>query len=300
MTLNRRILLAFSVSFFLFLMVCKTSVHSTSLRPPAGYANNPPVSVNCAYCHTSTPSHDTTNFIFKIGTDTNNLSEIISGVTHYTPGQTYVIRLTGTRTSVAYGFELTAEDTLNGGYNVVDNFAVIDTLNTATITDQVSNYITHHNAATTALGNNQWTFTWVAPSPGAYQGPITFYYSCNDGSGPSSNQPSCCDQIYIGSKKIYANPVNGINDLNSKIASLSIFPALFAHNVEVGFELKANEHVSADIISVPGRVIKSVIDKELEAGKFNYSFDLSTLASGIYLFKIKAGDAFEVRKIVKQ
>jgi hypothetical protein len=238
--------------------------------------------------------------LLEIGDDSNHLAEVISGVTRYTPGQTYVMRFTGTRTSVAYGFELTAEDTLNGGYNVVDNFKVMDTLNTSKTTDFVSNYIAHHNAATTALGNNQWTFTWVAPMPGAYQGPVTFYYSGNDGSGPSSNQPSCCDQIYIGSKQIYSNPVNGINELNSQIASLSIFPTLFSNTVEVGFELKAGENVKADIISIDGSVIKNVINKELEAGKFNYSFDLSTLASGIYLFRIKTGDSFEVRKIVKQ
>jgi Reeler domain/Secretion system C-terminal sorting domain len=300
MNLKRRVLLVFSVSFFLGLMVTQIKLHSTSLEPPPGYANNPPYVVNCAYCHTCVPSHDTTNFILQIGPDTAHLSNVISGFTHYTPGQTYVMRLTGTRTSVVYGFELTAEDTANGGFNVVDNFSALDTVNTTTTTDGYSNYITHHNATTTANGNNQWTFNWVAPSPGAYQGPVTFYYSGNDGSGPSTNQPGCCDQIYVAKKLIYANPVNGVNNLNSEISGFNIYPALFANQLQVEFGLKTGERITAEIISMDGRVAETVLDKSIDAGRFNYNFDLSSLASGIYLFKLRAGNSFEVRKIVKQ
>jgi len=285
---KRPFILFFALAVFMFILLLNTALKSNRAQPPVFYANNPPINLNCAFCHSCTPSTDSSNFVLQMGADTSSLSEVISGVTTYTPGVIYYLRLTGTQPSANYGFELTAEDTTNTG-TTVTNFAILNSANT-TLLSLGYNFVAHHNASR----NNQWTFTWTAPT--AYQGVVTFYYVGNDGNG--DNQQSG-DQIYLMSKKIKVAGPGGISDIQDKLNGLSVFPAIFDQHIQISFNLKENARVQCSVIDLNGREVKSILDEGLSAGSFNRSFDLSGLSSGVYLVKIQVGDAFTVNKIVK-
>ena len=286
---KRPVILMFAFVVFAAVMLSHTFLISERVQPPAFYANNPPLSLNCASCHACVPSGDSTNFVLEMGLDSSNMTEIISGVTTYTPGTKYFMRMNATKPSSVYGFELTAEDSANSEAGV-SSFAVINSVNTALATIGTSNYISHHNADS----NNRWTFYWTAPA--TYTGLVTFYYCGNDG-GPTDVQQGC--QIYIFTKEIRAQWNVGIADISNKLNSLSVFPTVFDQHIQVSFELKENAKVEGTIVDLNGRVVKTILDEGLSAGNFNRSFDLSGLSAGLYLVKLQIGDAFIVRKIVK-
>ena len=294
------IVLLFAMVTLFTILFSSRDLNSLQLQPPTGFANNPPGPFNtgplsCVYCHTGVPHHDSTNFILQMGVDTASLTTVISGVTTYTPGKQYLMRITGTRSSVIYGFELTAEDSSHNG-SAVGNFALLDTVNTSENTSGNCTYLGHHNASSI----NQWTFNWTAPAEAAYEGKITFYYVGNDGSGPSVNQPSCCDSIFVVTKTISWDGLSAINPIDNKVSGLQVFPTVSARNFQVSFDLKENARVEMEMIAMTGQVVKTLINESLSEGHFNRSFNMESLAAGIYMLKLNVGDAYVVRKIVKE
>ena len=287
---KRPLIVFFAFVAFAVVLLSHSILISEKVQPPAFYANNPPLSLNCASCHACVPSHDSTNFVLEMGTDTSSLTEIISGVTTYTPGTQYFLRMNATFPSADYGFELTAEDSANSGGGV-SSFAVINPVNTALATISSSSYISHHNAGS----NNQWTFNWTAPS--TYTGLITFYYCGNDGNGDDQQTG---DQIYIFTKEIKAHwGPTGVTEIDSKLNGLSVFPTVFDQHIELAFNLKENAKVEGTVVNLNGQIVKNILDEGLAAGNFNRSFDLSSLSAGVYLVKLQVGDSYTVRKIVK-
>ena len=286
---KRPLVVFFAFAAFALILFSNTFLRSERVNPPAFYANNPPLNLNCASCHACVPSHDSTNFVLEMGLDTSSLTEVISGITTYTPGVLYYLRINATKPSSDYGFELTAEDSANSG-TAVTSFTVLNSANTI-IQTIGSSYISHHNANS----NNQWTFQWTAPA--AYTGLITFYYVGNDGNGDDLQSG---DQIYLMTKEIRAHwGATGVEEIGDKLNALSVFPSVFDQHVEISFDLKQNAKVEGSIVDLNGRVVKSILDEGLMAGSFNRNIDLSGLQAGVYLVKIQIGEAFTVRKIVK-
>ena len=138
---KRPLILFFGFAAFLLLMFANMGVKSYKIQPPTFYCNDPnpyTSTLNCTYCHSSfTAFHDSTNFILQIGTDTQSLSEVISGVTTYTPGVKYFLRMNATSPSAVHGFEITAVDSTNdvnpGQGLEVTNFAILNSVTTALI-----------------------------------------------------------------------------------------------------------------------------------------------------------------------
>jgi hypothetical protein len=47
-----------------------------------------------------------------------------------------------------------------------------------------------------------------------------------------------------------------------------------------------------------GREVASLVDKQQSAGDYNIQFDGSNLSSGIYIYKIQAGQYAATRKLI--
>ena len=292
-TPKRPFVLFFTAAAFCVILFSSTTVRSYKTVPPAYYANDPnpfQSTLNCTFCHSSfTAFHDSTNFILQMGTDSQSLSEVTSGVTTYTPGVKYFMRISTASPSAIHGFELTADDTTNVGTGVT-NFAILDPSTTSLI--QVSyNFVAHHNASS----NNQWTFTWTAPT--SYKGLVTFYYAGNNGVTGDTNFG---DSIFVASKALAWSGLVGVANIEDRMNGLSVFPTVFDQHINVSFNLKESGTVVGNVIDLNGQVVKGILHENVSAGNFNRSFDLDGLSAGIYLVKLQVGDAFTVSKIVKQ
>lgn len=121
--------------------------------------------------------------------------------THYTPGQTYAIKVQISDADVErFGFQLTAltNDSANAG-----NFQLTDPVRTQTVKSQYKfqerEYVTYTYDGTDAIntGMSEWTVNWKAPS--INKGPVTFYASAVSANDDESDQG---DHVYTKSKML--------------------------------------------------------------------------------------------------
>jgi Reeler domain/Secretion system C-terminal sorting domain len=286
----RQALIAVFIAVFILTQVLPTfQLKSNSPQPPANYANNPPDNLNCTYCHTGVPIHDSTNFVLSIGTDTSNFTTLTSGTT-YQLNQVYYLRMQANKVHPRYGFELTAQDASNSGTDI-GSFTVLNNSNTSFVNTGTGLYVAHKNAD----ANNQWTFKWTAPATNI--GPITFYWAGNDANGDTTQEG---DSIYVVKKTISATPGAAINNISSVLTNINISPAVCSTNLQLQFEVLNRANVQAQIIALNGALIQTVLNENLSAGTFHHVVDVNSLAAGIYLLKVQAGDGFAVKKFIRQ
>jgi PKD repeat protein len=73
------------------------------------------------------------------------------------------------------------------------------------------------------------------------------------------------------------------------------YPNPFNPITTISFDIKEYETGTLRIFNIKGQLVES---HRFESGKHNYLWDASNLGSGIYLYKLKAGDLQKVRKMV--
>jgi hypothetical protein len=289
---------------FFFVMFNQTKVTSNPQQPPAGYANDPDPAgaLTCATsgCHSGSPVADSTKFSVKMclaSAGNGALTNVVSGLTTYQADSVYYMSVTANATSGRYGFELTVVDASATPGNMAGSFTLVNTTTTTTGTYQpsgstVRTYVGHKNANTT----NSWTFKWTAPATG--KGPLTIYYV---GMNSNNNGNTSGDLVYNATKVIAEEiPSTGIVDISSKMNYVNVFPTIFNNNLQLNFDLKESETVKAELISLNGQVIETMLNQHISAGTYSNSFETNGLSAGVYLVRITAGNAASVIKVVKQ
>jgi enterochelin esterase-like enzyme len=91
---------------------------------------------------------------------------------------------------------------------------------------------------------------------------------------------------------------------DSKISSLSSFmlsqnyPNPFNPSTTIQFDLPKTTEVSLKVLNILGEEVATLVSDRLSAGSYSYNWDASDLASGVYLYRLQAGDYVETRKMV--
>ena len=93
----------------------------------------------------------------------------------------------------------------------------------------------------------------------------------------------------------------GIEEANllPSLIELNCYPNPFASVTRMTFHLTAACHVSSEVFDLAGRMVKGVIDQELQAGPHLVNLDLSDLPCGVYIVRLRVGTASSARQIVK-
>jgi hypothetical protein len=76
------------------------------------------------------------------------------------------------------------------------------------------------------------------------------------------------------------------------------YPNPFNPSTTIEFELPQTELVRLKIYNILGEEIETLISERLIAGKYKYKWDAGSLSSGVYLYKIQAGDYVEAKRMV--
>lgn len=93
--------------------------------------------------------------------------------------------------------------------------------------------------------------------------------------------------------------ISPISDLIPKVYSLSQnYPNPFNPTTVIKYGLPKQGLVKLTIYDILGREVKMLVNEVKPAGIYNVSFDGSSLASGIYFYRLEAGDFKEVKKMV--
>ncbi|MGH1366422.1 MAG: T9SS type A sorting domain-containing protein [Calditrichia bacterium] len=103
-----------------------------------------------------------------------------------------------------------------------------------------------------------------------------------------------------------ASPLVGINTLTGVPTAFELyqnFPNPFNPSTTITFDLPTNEVVQLAIYNMLGQVVRILVAEELPAGRVSVTWDGANefgerLSSGVYLYRIEAGNIVQTRKLV--
>ncbi len=76
------------------------------------------------------------------------------------------------------------------------------------------------------------------------------------------------------------------------------FPNPFNPATTIRFALPSSQAVTLIVYDLAGRVVGTLVNGVLSAGFYEKTFDASNLASGVYVYRLKAGSFVETKKLV--
>ena len=77
------------------------------------------------------------------------------------------------------------------------------------------------------------------------------------------------------------------------------FPNPFNPTTKINYEIPNDSKVKLIIYDILGREVKKIVNDELKkAGRYVVDFDGTNLASGVYFYRIEAGNFVESKKMV--
>ena len=113
-------------------------------------------------------------------------------------------------------------------------------------------------------------------------------------------------KIFVGSssdgvfKKL--DVVTGVKELRSQIPVKFYlsqnYPNPFNPSTVISYQLSALSKISIKVYDVLGREITTLVNQEQHAGNYIVNFDASKLSSGVYFYRIVAGNFVQTKKMV--
>jgi hypothetical protein len=99
---------------------------------------------------------------------------------------------------------------------------------------------------------------------------------------------------------------SGLSDINFKkkdnlpreFALLQNYPNPFNPTTTIGYQLPVTGYLTIKAYDLLGREVATVFEGVKAAGNYSVSFDASGLASGIYLYILKANDFTQSKKML--
>jgi xylan 1,4-beta-xylosidase len=76
------------------------------------------------------------------------------------------------------------------------------------------------------------------------------------------------------------------------------YPNPFNPTTLISFSIPKDEHVSLKVFNILGKNIVTIVDRNLRNGEYNYEWNASEFASGIYFYRINAGDFVQTKKML--
>ena len=100
---------------------------------------------------------------------------------------------------------------------------------------------------------------------------------------------------------ITATAVNGVEDENiapEKFLLSQNYPNPFNPVTSIKYVVGSFQFVSIKVFDLLGREVATLINEEKPAGEYEVEFNGNNLPSGIYFYRLKAGDYSETKKMV--
>jgi endo-1,4-beta-xylanase len=170
----------------------------------------------------------------------------------------------------------------------------------------ISNHGTDTLKVTSILSTNA-SFTFspatfiIAPSDSAY---LFITFTTKDTSSVSgyiiltNNAASSPDSISVKGKINNTVSVNDKNEIPRQYALLQNYPNPFNPSTMINFELPKSGVISLKVYNILGVEVSTLINRNMNAGYHQIYFNASKLASGVYFYRLTAGDFVSVKKLM--
>lgn len=98
-------------------------------------------------------------------------------------------------------------------------------------------------------------------------------------------------------KTAYQPPVNN-KIIPKEYVLMQNFPNPFNPATTISYLLKSRTNVELKVYDILGREVMTLVDREQNAGEYKVNFNASLLSSGIYIYRIRAGEFIKSCKMV--
>ena len=153
--------------------------------------------------------------------------------------------------------------------------------------------------------NSSGDTVWVARYNGPGNGRDKAYSIALDGSGNvyvtgSSYGGSGTSDDYCTIK--YLQTPTGLqaigNEIPKEFKLIQNYPNPFNPNTKIKFDLPKNVNVKLTIYDMLGREIETLVNEKLNAGSYEVTFDGTKYTSGVYYYRLNAGEFVETKKMI--
>jgi hypothetical protein len=76
------------------------------------------------------------------------------------------------------------------------------------------------------------------------------------------------------------------------------YPNPFNPSTTITFDLPRTDEVILKVFNILGEEVATLVSDRLNAGSYSYDWDASQMASGVYLYRLEAGEYIETRKMI--
>lgn len=95
--------------------------------------------------------------------------------------------------------------------------------------------------------------------------------------------------------------ITGIEEINTTPVGYILhqnYPNPFNPGTEISFSLAKSSFVTLEIYNSLGQKVATLLNKNINSGPHKVKFNASNLSSGIYYYKIQAGEFLSVKKML--
>jgi len=134
-----------------------------------------------------------------------------------------------------------------------------------------------------------FTFDWTAATDFVYISATDFY----------QNSQQQQDLLYaiLDVFGVSAPEQGGANALPGEYALNQNYPNPFNPSTQISFQVPQAGKVMVKVYNVQGQEVATLFNGNVSAGTQTLTFDASSLASGVYLYRMEAGDFVQTRKM---
>lgn len=142
----------------------------------------------------------------------------------------------------------------------------------------------------TGLTVTSLTFSYTAPST---PGTDTLYATIDKGYSGRWN--------WIPNKGIVVKLATGITKEEGIVSGYSLkqnYPNPFNPVTRIGFAIPKSEFVSISVFDIEGREVAKILNTTLQAGNYSVEWKADKITSGVYYYRIKAGDFSQTKSMI--
>lgn len=102
---------------------------------------------------------------------------------------------------------------------------------------------------------------------------------------------------------VYRRPLSEITDVRSEVDLPRVFsleqnyPNPFNPSTKIVYRVKSRGFVELRVFDVLGREVATLVNEMKAPGEYSVTFDASHLSSGVYFYRLKAGDFVQTKKL---
>jgi hypothetical protein len=103
-------------------------------------------------------------------------------------------------------------------------------------------------------------------------------------------------------RRLYSEIINSMQDISTGVPSAfsleQNYPNPFNPITKIRFDLPKNVNVKLTIYDMLGREVETIVNEHLNAGSYEVTFDGTKYTSGVYYYRLNAGEFVETKKMI--